>query len=104
MAGTILVDELCGIALNSIGYHRIIEAIRVRLDFDGSPSIRRVFEPNDAEGMSFISLIEADPATFQFFEQAAIAAREEAISLGEAFPEWDNLVQKLGSDPRSAAA
>ena len=104
LAGTILIDEQCGVALNSIGYHRIIEAIRVRINWKDNSWTQRIIEPNDEESMTFISLIEADRLTFQTFERAAIAAYSEAVTSGEAFPEWDELMQKLASDPRSADA
>jgi len=102
LAGTILIDEARGVALNSTGYHRIIDAVRARLDLQDKSSMRSIFEPNDEEGMTFISLIKADPLTFQSFERAAIAAYSEAVSSGETFLEWDELMQKLASDPRSA--
>lgn len=103
MAGTILVDEGGGVALNSIGYHRIVESVRAHLDADAQSATQSVFEPNDMEGMTFISLIGASPAVFQSFREAATAAYNEAAKNGQTFAEWDELMRRLGADPRSRA-
>ncbi|WP_157099196.1 hypothetical protein [Novosphingobium rosa] len=103
MAGTILIDRDNGVALNSVGYHRILEAVRAQLNSEDARSTEGVFAPNDLEGMSFISLVEADTPTFRCFHSAAIAAYSGATESGYTFTEWDELMEKLKRDPRSVA-
>lgn len=103
MAGSILINWGGGVALNGFGYDRIVEAVRKHLDTKSEIATKSIFEPNDLEGMSFISLIEADPQTFQSFQRAAVAAYEEATLNRETFAEWDELMQRLRDDPRSGS-
>ena len=101
MAGSVLIDWDSAVALNSFGYDRIVDAVRAQLDAEGELATRSVFEPNDLEGMTFISLIEANLNTFRSFQRAAIAAYSAAANAGQTFTEWDDLMQKLRDDPRS---
>lgn len=101
VAGSILISLNCGVALNSVGYHWIVAAVRAQLNSEGELATKSVFEPNDLEGMTFISLIEADQGIFRSFQRAAVAAYAAATKAGQTFEEWDELMRKLRDDPRS---
>jgi hypothetical protein len=101
MAGTILINETGGVALNSLGYQRIIEAIREEFS-EGEADVRSaIYEGNDLACMNFISVKEQDAAGFQIFERAALAAYEKAEQHGQTFAEWDELMAQLAADTRS---
>ena len=101
MAGTILINETAAVALNSIGYDRVIEAIREEFS-EGDADVRSaIYEGNDVACMSFISVIDQGDAGFRVFQNAASAAYDKAALDGQTFDEWDELMSKLAADPRS---
>lgn len=101
MAGTILINDVESVALNSIGYDSVIEAIREEFSEDDADVCSAIYESNDLACMSFISVIDQDDAGFRTFHSAARAAYRKAAREGRTFTEWDELMAKLVADPRS---
>ena len=102
MAGTILINEHSAVALNSFGYHRMIEAVRAELAAADPSVVSAIYEGNDVACMNFISLTEQDASGFRAFLNAAISAHQKAANDGQTFPEWDELMVKLEADQRHA--
>jgi hypothetical protein len=100
MAGTILIGHESAIALNSIGYDRIIEAIRDEFPTSETALLKAIYEPSDVAHLNFISLREQDKAGFRVFYSAALAAFNKTAGEGQTFPEWVELIDKLRADSR----
>lgn len=101
MAGSIIVSENVGVALNSFSFSLVIERTRQELERDSPGIIEEAYESHDVGCMPFIvlaSLTSEDLHRFLLATERAYKMWRE--SNDEDFHGWEELILKIKSDDR----
>jgi hypothetical protein len=104
MAGTIIISNGVGVALNSLDFGEFTDAIR--LGWGGNPQevLAKIYESLDEEGMSYIALDRCTAVEFRVFQRVIEKLCEDRSPRAHESPSkhlWDELVSALHADVRS---
>jgi hypothetical protein len=106
MAGTILVDDDCGLATSTIEFDYLVERIRQAFAKNDEKFMQEIYEPLDEGGMTFISLTDTGVDGFRAFVRAAKQACSRAAAeegFAQHRKQWTELLEILERDPRCPA-
>ncbi len=104
MAGTIIVSDEKGVAMNGIAFDYFSDRIRAEFSLLGQRVRSKVYWHQDVGCTTFITAAELNAAEFCVFASAVVAARDRDRSSGyvrcyEAL--WSELIGLIGEDARS---
>ncbi len=103
MAGSIIIAKGVLVPLSTVELYYLIEKIRVEFNEEDSEYRSSIYETLDEQGMPFIVLRKQGPEGFGAFVKATKRAYDkERTEASFREPLWDDLIDKLMSDPRYA--